>query len=284
LKISIKNNQLTATVDSKGAELISLKKISTHREYIWEGNPTFWGKHSPVLFPIVGTLKNNQYQYKNKTYTLPRHGFARDYEFELISKTDSSAVFSLQASVDTKTVYPFDFELQIHYILEENELVIAYQISNKTNDTMPFSIGAHPAFALSENFENYALAFEFKEDLKSYSLENDLLSEKTTSISMDKNQVALTYSLFENDALIFKTLQSKKMAILENGKPILNFHFKDFHNFGIWTKMNAPFICLEPWLGYSDVLTSNGNLEDKEGIQFLEAQKTFHSHFKIEIY
>ena len=109
MKITIKNNQLTTVVDSRGAELVSLEKTSTHREYIWEGNPTFWGKHSPVLFPIVGTLKNNQYQYKNETYTLPRHGFARDYEFELISRTDSSAVFSLQASAETKTVYPFDF-------------------------------------------------------------------------------------------------------------------------------------------------------------------------------
>jgi galactose mutarotase-like enzyme len=283
LKISIKNNQLTAVIDSKGAELVSLKKMSTDREYIWEGNPVFWGKHSPVLFPIVGTLKNNQYQYKNKTYTLPRHGFARDHEFQLISKTDATVVFSLQASAETKTVYPFDFELQIHYTLQEDSLVIAYQVSNKTNDTMPFSIGAHPAFALSENFENYALAFELEEDLKSYSLENDLLSEKTTLIPMDKTEVALTYALFENDALIFKTLQSKKIAILENGKPILIFYFKDFHNFGIWTKLNAPFICLEPWLGYSDVLSCNGNLEDKEGIQFIEAEKTFQSHFKIEI-
>jgi len=101
---------------------------------------------------------------------------------------------------------------------------------------------------------------------------------------MDKNQVALTYSLFENDALIFKTLQSKKITILENDKPILNFHFKDFDNFGIWTKLNASFICLEPWLGYSDTLYSNGKLEEKEAIQFVEAQKVFHSHFKIEIY
>lgn len=284
MKISIKNNQLTVVIDSKGAELVSLKKTSTNREYIWEGNPVYWSKHSPILFPIVGTLKNNQYQYKNETYTLPRHGFARDYEFELVSKTNSSAVFSLQASAETKTVYPFDFELQIHYTLQNDELVIAYQVSNKTNDTMPFSIGAHPAFALSENFENYALAFELEEDLKSYSLENDLLSEKTTLIPMDKNEVALTYTLFENDALIFKTLQSKKIAILENGKPILNFHFRDFHNFGIWTKLNAPFICLEPWLGYSDTLTNNGNLLKKEAIQFVEPLQEFNCNFKIEIH
>ncbi|WP_309641720.1 aldose 1-epimerase family protein [Flavobacterium sp.] len=283
MKISIKNHQLTATINSKGAELVSLKKILTHREYIWEGNPEFWGKHSPVLFPIVGTLKNNQYQYKNQTYTLPRHGFARDFDFELISNTDSSVVFSLQSATATKKVYPFDFELQIHYTLKENELVVSYKILNKTNDVMPFSIGAHPAFALSEFFDDYSLEFEFHEALKSYTLKNDLLSEKITSIPMHEKQVPLAYSLFEKDALIFKTLRSKKITLLENGKPILDFHFKDFKNFGIWTKVNAPFICLEPWLGYSDTLNSNGNIEEKEAIQFVEAQKEFNCTFKIEI-
>lgn len=281
--ISIKNNQLTAILNSKGAELVSLKKAATNREYIWEGNPEFWGKHSPILFPIVGTLKNNRYQYKNQTYTLSRHGFARDFEFELVSQTESKVVFSLQSSAETKLIYPFDFELQIHYTLAENELIIAYKILNKTNNSMPFSIGAHPAFALSESFDNYHLEFEFQETLKSYSLENDLLSEKTTLIPMQGNQVSLNYALFKNDALIFKALQSKKITILENGKPLLDFHFKDFKNFGIWTKVNASFICLEPWLGYSDTLASNGNLEEKEAIQFVEAQKEFNCTFKIEI-
>ena len=284
MKISIQNNQLTAEIHLKGAELISLKKMSTKREYIWEGNPEFWGKHSPVLFPIVGTLKNNQYQYKNTTYSLPRHGFARDCEFELIVATASSAIFSLQSKPATKTVYPFDFELQIHYTLQENELIVGYKILNKTNKLMPFSIGAHPAFALSELFDNYSLAFEFDEDLKSHSLENELLSEKVTAIPMKKNTLALHYTLFENDALIFKTLRSKKITILENEQPLLDFHFKGFKNFGIWTKLNAPFICLEPWLGYSDTLTANGNIEQKEAIQFVEAHQEFNCNLKIEIY
>jgi galactose mutarotase-like enzyme len=214
---------------------------------------------------------------------LSRHGFARDFEFELVSQTESKVIFSLQSSTETKSIYPFDFELQIQYTLAENELAIAYKILNKTDETMPFSIGAHPAFALSESFDNYSLAFEFEEQLKSYSLENDLLSEKTTLIPMYQNQLTLNYSLFENDALIFKALQSKKITILENGTPLLDFHFKDFKNFGIWTKVNAPFICLEPWLGYSDTFTSNGNLEEKEAIQFVEAQKEFSCTFKIEI-
>ena len=114
-------------------------------------------------------------------------------------------------------------------------------------------------------------------------MENDLLSEKTQTIQLIKNRLPLTYSLFENDALIFKKLKSKQIQILKMGKPILNFKFKDFPNFGIWTKMNAPFICLEPWAGYSDVLNTTGNILDKEGIQILESNSSKEFNFSIEI-
>lgn len=276
------NTELTAIIDSKGAELISLKN-NRQREYIWEGNPDFWGKHAPVLFPIVGTLKGNQYHYKNQTYNMPRHGFARDMSFELVSKTTSKAVFSLKSTAETKAMYPFDFELQISYTLQETNLIVEYKVINKTNETMPFSIGGHPAFALPEAFENYDLEFDCNEDLNSYRLENDLLSENSFKVIMDNSKISLDYSLFQNDALIFKTMPSKKITLLEKSNPIMRFHFNDFKNFGIWTKMYAPFICLEPWLGYSDNLVSNGNIVEKEGIQFVDANQMFLCTFKIEI-
>jgi galactose mutarotase-like enzyme len=283
LEITIQNKHLKASIYSKGAELFSLKNSATNREYIWEGNPEFWGKHSPVLFPIVGTLKNNQYNYNNQPYSLPRHGFARDLEFELVESTTEMAIFSLQSSAETKRQYSFDFELQIKYLLDEKELIVAYKIFNKTNDTMPFSIGAHPAFSLLKSFSSYELEFEIQEELNSFTLEKDLLSDTIVIIPMTEKKLRLNYALFEKDALIFKQLQSKKIIILEEGRPILNFHFEDFKNFGIWTKNNAPFICLEPWLGYSDLITSNGNIQDKEGIQQIEAYKEFNCNFKIEI-
>ena len=148
---------------------------------------------------------------------------------------------------------------------------------------MPFSIGGHPAFALPEAFSSYSLEFEKPEELKSYVLEHDLLSTTTVNIPLSDKTLRLTYSLFEKDALIFKKLNSKKISILEENKPILNFYFEDFKNFGIWTKMNAPFICLEPWLGYSDLTSSDGNIENKEGIQFVEANATFECSYSIEI-
>lgn len=283
MEITIQNAELTATFKSQGAELCSLKGKETRREYIWEGNPEFWGKHAPVLFPIVGTLKDNRYFYKDEFYALSRHGFARDMEFEVVDKKDSSVVFSLKANKQTKALYPFDFEIQIGCTLVDSILNIEYKVINKMDERMPFSIGGHPAFAMPETFSSYSLEFEKPEELKSYILENDLLSPTTVNIPLSNKTLPLTYSLFEKDALIFKSLNSKKISILESEHAILNFYFEDFENFGIWTKMNAPFLCLEPWLGYSDLTSSNGNIENKEGIQFVEANDIFKCSYSIEI-
>jgi galactose mutarotase-like enzyme len=204
-------------------------------------------------------------------------------EFELIEKSENSAKFSLTSSENSRKVYPFDFELQICYSLEENKLNIDYKVINKNDSIMPFSIGAHPAFALPKPFESYALLFEHNEILTSYELENDLLSDHFSTIEMIDNQVPLNYSLFEKDALIFKKLQSKSITLLENQNPLLCVRFDDFPNLGIWTKSNAPFLCIEPWLGYSDTVHSSGNILEKEAIQLLEAKKSLECNFNIEI-
>jgi galactose mutarotase-like enzyme len=283
LTTTISNSILSATINHKGAELISLQHKTTKREYIWEGNPDFWGKHSPILFPIVGTLKKNSYQYKDKTYSLPRHGFARDFDFQLIKEETDKVVFSLQENEATLNIYPFKFELQLIYTLKKSELFVTYKVINKSGETMPFCIGGHPAFALKNKFEKYSLLFETGENLISYQLENDLLSDETLDIELKNNQLPLTYSLFEHDALVFKNLSSKQIQILENDIPIVNFKFNDFPNFGIWTKNNAPFICLEPWLGYADTINANGNLPEKEGIQLLQSNSHVDYNFSIEI-
>jgi galactose mutarotase-like enzyme len=265
-----------------GAELCSLKN-TLNTEYIWEANPDFWGKHSPVLFPIVGTLKNNSFDFDGKKYHLSRHGFARDMQFELIDKEENSATFAIQASTDTRKKYPFDFELQIKYSLKDSRLFINYKVVNKSISKMPFSIGAHPAFALPGNFEDYNLQFEKNETLAYHLLQNDLISNEIMMLDSKDNLVALTYKLFENDALIFKTLQSKSLTISKNKTPLIRVSFPDFPHLGIWTKMNAPFLCIEPWFGYSDSVESTGTIMEKEGIQILESEQVFEATFSIEI-
>ncbi|SFD80625.1 aldose 1-epimerase family protein [Flavobacterium phragmitis] len=279
---TISNSKLKASIKHAGAELFSIKD-NLNNEYIWEGNPDFWGKHSPVLFPIVGTLKNNTYTINGIEYQLPRHGFARDMEFELIDKTESKAVFSLKSSDETLKKYPFDFELQLIYTLTENSLDLEYKIINNSKEKMPFSIGAHPAIALPDNFEDYALQFEKEEELKYYLLENDLISSKTKILETTNNKVSLNYELFKNDALIFKKLNSKSLTILKSAKPYIKVDYQDFPSLGIWTKENAPFICIEPWLGYSDTDQNTGNLYEKEGILILDENKNFSAKFSITI-
>jgi galactose mutarotase-like enzyme len=272
-----------AAIRHKGAELVSLQSVATQKEYIWVGNPNFWGKHSPILFPIVGTLKHNSFTYKDKTYALSRHGFARDRVFELVSQSEHELVFSLLSDEESWAVYPFAFELQVVYTIKESELRISYKVFNKGSEVMYYAIGGHPALALPNTFEDYNLLFEPNETLVCYTLENDLLSDKTKNIALHDTKLPLTYSLFEHDALIFMSFLSKQIQLLENNTPILNFKFKDFPNFGIWTKVGAPFICLEPWAGYSDVLDASGRIEDKEGIQLLAVDSSKAYQFSIEI-
>jgi galactose mutarotase-like enzyme len=282
LTTTIQNGTLTAEINPFGAELISLKN-NNNTEYIWEGNPDFWGKHSPILFPIVGTLKNNSFTYEGTEYNLSRHGFARDMTFELIDKKENSATFCIKSSAETLKKYPFEFELHLTYKLKNSSLDIEYKVINTGKSKMPFCIGAHPAFALPRNFENYSIAFEKEETLEYYLLENDLISSKTKALEVQNKQIPLTYELFKNDALIFKTLQSNTLTILKNKKALLKVNFEDFPSLGIWTKMNAPFICIEPWFGYSDANENSGNLFEKEGIQILDSNKIFNSKFSIEI-
>lgn len=283
MKTFIKNSQITACFNIKGAELCSLQSNETHREYIWDGNAAFWNKHAPVLFPIVGTLKNNSYKYDDKDYNLSRHGFARDLDFTIIYQQEDEIIFALKFDEETLKIYPFQFELQIKYCLVATELFVQYFVINQDTKEIPFSIGAHPAFALPQEFEKYSLEFEKQEVLKCFVLENDLLSENNFDINLQNKNLPLTYSLFENDALIFKSLQSKEITILENGSNLLKVRFPDFKNLGLWTKDGAAFICIEPWLGYSDKLLFDGEIEEKDGIQIVKENEIFECQFSIEL-
>lgn len=284
MNILISNNQYTITINTKGAELNSFKNNSSGKEYIWEGNPEFWGKHSPVLFPIVGALKNDSYEHEGKKYSMSRHGFARDFEFELVENKANLAAFELKQNDETLQKYPFYFTLKIKYELIDNKLIITYYINNNSKSKMPFSIGAHPAFALPNRFENYCLDFEKEELLITHELEANLFSGTSRNIELNGTKLHLDYSLFEKDALVFKSIVSKKVTLSENNIPLLKVSYDDFTSLGIWTVQNAPFICIEPWIGYADNNNSNGILFDKEGIQVIEPNSECKASFSIEIF
>ena len=277
----LKNDKFSVTILHKGAELVAFKKGNVN--YIWNIDETYWNKTSPVLFPIVGRLKNDSYFLDNIEFKMYRHGFARDLEFKKIEHTKNYAVFSLTENEETMKKFPFKFELQLKYELTGNKLILTYTVLNNSKTKMPFSIGAHPAFSILDDFEKYTLVFENDEELTSHQLSNDLFNGETFIVNTHQNKLNLSYKLFEKDALVFKTLKSKEINILKNDKEYLKINFKDFPYLGIWTKMNAPFLCIEPWHGYADSENVSGNIFEKEGIQVLESNATFKSCFSMEI-
>ncbi len=279
--ITVTNNKISASIDSLGAELIRLEK--DNQNYIWTVDETYWNKTSPILFPIVGRLKNDTYSIENKTYELPRHGFARNFEFQIVNQTESSVVFVLESNSETLKNYPFEFQLQLQYKLVGNELIMKYSVENKSKVSMPFSIGAHPAFTIEDSFSDYSLKFNQTEEFISYELNNEQFSNSFRKINSENGQINLNYSLFEKDALVFKHLQSNKLTLLKKNEPVLSVQFEEFPYLGIWTKPNAPFLCIEPWCGLADNVNHNGNIFEKEGINLLHPQEIFSRTIKITL-
>ncbi|RAK20679.1 galactose mutarotase-like enzyme [Flavobacterium aquaticum] len=279
--ITLSNTKISASINTVGAELMKLEK--DNQNYIWTIDEAFWNKTSPILFPIVGRLKNDSYSINGKTYELPRHGFARNFEFEVANQTESSAVFILRDNTETLKNYPFQFELRLKYELIENSLKISYSVLNKSQEIMPFSIGAHPAFAIEDSFSDYSLQFNEAEKFVSYELENEQFNNSFRKIPSENGKINLDYALFEKDALVFKQLKSNKLTLSKKNQPYLSVEFKDFPYLGIWTKPNAPFLCIEPWCGLADNVNHNGNIYEKEGIQLLDNNAEFQKEINISI-
>ena len=282
----LENDSLKIAVNSQGAELKSLFNKVNQQELIWQADPEFWGKSSPVLFPIVGTLKNGIYIYNKKEYNLPRHGFARDYNFKEEEVSDSQLIFSLEASQKTLQVYPFLFRLQIIYNLEGSRLQVKYKVENLSDDkTMCFSLGAHPAFKVgrkADDFSSYKLLFNNDYVLKANQLKDGLLTTQQHDILLNNQKFNLHYKLFEIDALVLLDMKSDKVTLMDNDdNNILTFEFENFPYFGIWTVKNSGFICLEPWAGFSDFETHNQRLENKAGIYILQPKETWSAWWSV---
>ncbi len=289
MNYEIKNSFIKAKIKSFGAELNSLQKNDNDLEYIWQGNPKYWNRHSPILFPIVGRLKNDSYIYQNQKYNMTQHGFARDKEFEVVKNEVDFIEFRLCSDDKSLEIYPFYFELFLSYKLEKNSLVINYKIINKSLDKMLFSIGAHPAFnwPLKENEkkEDYYLEFEDIKQTKRYFLNDKGLVYKNEDLEIIENKIALNEELFKNDALVFNDLNIKQLTF--RSKKNDNFIKVDFENFpylGIWSKPSgAPFLCIEPWFGVADEENSTQNLEDKKAMITLQKDEIFSCFYSIEI-
>jgi galactose mutarotase-like enzyme len=286
----LENDKIQVTISSFGAELTKLYSKETNLDYLWNGNAKFWKRHAPILFPIVGKLKNHTYFINKKKFYLPQHGFARDLDFKLIHQSELEATFELLFSDKTLEIYPYKFKLLVSYNLDNNKLTTTYKVENLDNKPILFSIGGHPAFKCplvkESSFSDYYIEFENEESPLLYSLNkvNGLRIETPSKTELPK-QLPISYDLFKDDALIYKNIKSNIISLKstkhEHG---LNFHFSDWEYFAFWTKKDAPFICFEPWMGAADLETTNQDFTTKDGIIELDINKEFKQHYAIEIF
>ncbi len=299
---TLKNQILTIKINPKGAELISIFNQENQTEYMWSADATFWGKSSPVLFPIVGALKGNLYRFEGQEYHLPRHGFAREREFLVESADDESVTFLLTHDEESLKVYPFAFEFRLKYELHQNCLSVTYSVKNIGDKTMYFSVGGHPAFAVplstDSNYEDYYLEFNKTENFQRWGLvDGGLIADHSTPFLLNTNRLALKKELFYEDAIVFKNLQSTEVILKSdktNGSSMksddsqtnskrlqLKFDFKGFPYLGIWAAKEANFVCIEPWCGIADSENHNQELTKKEGIIALEIEAVFERTWSV---
>ena len=275
------NGNLHVKINSLGAELKSFTCKGV--EYLYAGDQTYWHRSSPTLFPIVGRLKNNNYKYKNKKYTLPIHGFARFKEFKLTHKSDNSLTFLLQESFESLKHYPFKFNLKITYTLNENSLEIDYTVHSSEN--ILFSFGAHPAFLLHADIDDSYMEFEKEESSDALCLNLDLgcISHTNKNI-LNSNKLALNHDVFAKDALIFKNLNSNEVIFKnsQNTKSV-KVSYDGFKYLAFWAPVGAPFVCIEPWCGIADDIKTNHRLEDKTSIIKLGKNTLFHKSLTISL-
>jgi galactose mutarotase-like enzyme len=283
---TIQSGDLIVAINEEGAELTSLSYKG--REYLWTGNKDVWPRQAPVLFPIVGKLKNNRYFYEGNEYELPQHGFARDMRFRQISASPYSCSFELKWDEETLKKYPFPFFFRITYTIQSNSIITEYAIHNPAAHPLLASAGAHPGFLCPlephEKFSDYYLEFERNELLQT-PLENGLRSDGIMKLRLPEKRLALTDTLFDNDALVFENSQVETVSLRSvKSTRSITLQCKGWPYFGIWSKKGySGFICLEPWHGIADRKNATGELNHKEGMLHLEGGKDFKCSFSLTL-
>ncbi len=284
----IESNDLIIESKNSGAELTRIYSKKYNKEILWNGDSSFWGRHSPILFPIVGRLKDSETYIEDKLYNMSQHGFARDMEFEVIDETNSSIIYKLQSNEESKKFYPYEFELLIKYTLEENKLNVKWEVKNIDSRDIYFSIGAHPAFNISsrEELSNYYIEFKCKDNVNQISLEGPYYNEIKSISNLET--LELNPKSFEKDAIIFTNIDELSIKNKKEDNYI-KVSFEDFPLVGIWSpyykdeNLTAPFICVEPWHGLADSVNSDKVYKNKKFINKLNIGEIFITDYTIEI-
>lgn len=290
MKTVLKNSQLEVAIDTFGAEMHSIQKDGI--EYLWQADAKFWGRHAPVLFPIVGKLKNGTYNYDGKAYKMGGHGFARDNEFELVSADENQVRFELRQSDETLAHYPFKFTFNVSYELNGNKIKVRYEVSNEDEKEMKFGVGAHPAFNVpliegKGSFEDYKLTISPAEKRTFIPLDPPSGTLKVAEKKeVEVAELPLTRELFEQDALVYSSSEAMKVSLTNSQDAhSVSLSWQNMPYFGLWSPYpaEAPFVCIEPWCGLADDAATSGDLASKFGINTLAPKAKFACEYEIEI-
>lgn len=278
--ITLTSPELSAVIDTAGAQLLSLKDRG-NTEYIWQRRPEFWDQSSPLLFPIVGNCRGGETILEGKRFAIPKHGFCRNREFSVLSREKDSAVFQLRDSQETRLCYPYSFTLSLHYSLSGKTLSIRYEVRNTDERPILYCIGAHPGFNCpmepSASFEDYLLEFEKEETAETivYEPEKRQFNPELPGFSLKKERrIPLSRDLFQRDALYFDKIVSRKVALIHKSRSHgVEVSFPGFETVAFWTPWpaEAPFLCIEPWNGSAVHAGEDDEFAHKNHVQRLEA-------------
>ncbi|WP_044200940.1 aldose 1-epimerase family protein [Flammeovirga sp. OC4] len=290
--VTLENAILQVQISKNGAELHSIYHKQHQHEYLWQADKEVWGRHAPVLFPIVGQVEDGFYEVDDVKYKLPQHGFARDMEHKVVTQDELSCIFELRFDHDTMTKFPYKFVFRTIYEIKRNKLSITYQVDNLDTEEIYFSVGAHPGFNTdfikNTSFEDYTIEFSEKEKFQRLLLDNGLRSGAIQEDALNGAQsLDLKFDTFKDDAIIFDHFKSESLDIVcrHDDSRKLRVAFKDWPLLGIWTPVGkrANFVCIEPWYGVADLRDENHNFKEKYANQKLPKEETFSCTFSVEI-
>ncbi len=291
MRHTIQNHRLSISINHTGAELASLINLDSGKEYIWQADPEIWGSHAPVLFPNIGVVKGGKTLINGQEYVLPKHGIIRHNDrVELFYHSEDRITLRYCWNEETLKVYPYKFDFRITYRLRNEHVIVYHEVQNHGEAPMYFCLGGHPAFRVPlhdhQRYDNHFLRFEHDEHSGSDTvLPDGTLSGVLRPVPWEKgNILPLTHDLFQNDALVFKDLNSHSV-ILESSitGPILKVDYAGWTHLGIWAKPTGDFVCIEPWLGLSDYQDTDGHFKSKEGIVKLAGFETYEMSYDIKI-
>ena len=295
--ISISSNSLTASIDTMGAQLMSLRKGES--EYLWQGDSNWWPRRAPILFPIVGVLKDSKAESAEGTISLARHGLARLNQFEVVEQSVSSVTLQLKSTEETLKSYPYDFELKLIFSVAGDTLTQTYKVTNPANVVLPFTLGAHPAFNIpipgveAASLDQYHLLFTHSWTSYGPSITDEGLCDYTTPqrLIVDSDTLPLSWELIDREKTItLENVPDRRITLAASTEAPSEAHgiqmdFEGFDYLGIWSATpGCPFVALEPWCGIADTVDCDGIFEHKPGIMFLEPEQSITKTLSVKVF